>query len=142
MLRDDYLLRLIEQVGRVLARVREMLLGGEVVREAEVKQAAAVAGMDLGMLRALTVESVPALVNPSGRPDGLRCVLIAEVLFADALVARTRGDVAGEVDRMTKVEALLSAAEQDAEGAHRLLIAGRIAALRELMRQAAPGIGG
>jgi hypothetical protein len=134
MLRDDYLLRMIEQVGRMLARVRELLLRGEVVPELEVRQAAAVAGIDLGMARAVTAESLPALVSPGGRPDATRCLVMAEVLFADALLARFSEDSAGEADRLAKVEALLAWADQDDDPTRRKMVADRVSELREMMR--------
>src|SRR5262245_11506840 len=131
MLRDDYLLRLIEQIGRLVARLRELLLKGEVAKEDELRQTAAAAGYDLGLLRLLTTESLVSLVNPTGRPDALKNVLLAELIFADALICRSRGDDAGEAERMEKVTALLSAAETDDDEVRRGLVANRIASLRQ-----------
>jgi hypothetical protein len=131
MLRDDYLLRLIEQIGRVVARLRELLLKGEVVQEDELRQTASAAGYDLGLLRLLTADSLSALVNPTGRPDALKHVLVAELLFADALVCRSRGDDGGEAERMAKLSTLLSMAEKDDDSVRRSLVADRMASLRE-----------
>jgi hypothetical protein len=131
MLRDDYLLRLIEQIGRLVARLRELLLKGEVVVEDEVRQTAAAAGYDLGLLRLLTTESLASLVNPTGRPDALKTVLVAELIFADALICRSHGDSAGEAERMEKVSTLLAAAETDEDPVRRGLVVDRIKSLRQ-----------
>jgi hypothetical protein len=133
MLRDDYLLRLIEQVGRMVARLRELLLKGEVIVESELKQSASAAGFDLGLLRAFTPESLFAMVRPAGTPDALRCVLIAELLTADALMARHAGDDLSVQDRVQKVGMLLEAAEADPDAVRRSLVADRVAKLRAIV---------
>jgi len=135
MLRDDYLLRLIEQIGRVIARIRELLLKGEVVRDTELKEAAAAAGQDLGLLRLVTTETLSSMLSPTGRTDATKSVLVAELLFADLLIVRSEGDEAAVQDRLAKIQAMLSAAARDEDPVRRSLVKQRIAALLEMAAQ-------
>ncbi len=135
MLRDDYLLRLIEQIGRVIARIRELVLKGEVVRDTELKQAAASAGQDLGLLRVVTTETLASMASPTGWSDATKCVLVAELLLADLLIARSNEDEAAVQDRSAKITAMLEAAARDEDPVRRSLVKQRIASLLEVAAQ-------
>jgi len=92
MERRDYLLRVIEEMGRITARIREMLLGGDVVKAAtELQAAARVAGLDVGTARALTADSLLLLLRMSPDADNGRVKLAADLLELDAMVAEAEG---------------------------------------------------
>lgn len=63
---EDYLVRMIQQLGRALARVREMLLGGAAsalaVRREIAQTSAALLGRDASMLTQLDAESAVRLL--------------------------------------------------------------------------------
>ena len=96
--RKDYLLRMIEQTARILARVRELLVGGRTAEaRAELEAAARGAGLDLGIVLSLAPESLEPLLTTGGEIDRPKCALFAELLYlerqralADADAARAR----------------------------------------------------
>lgn len=89
--RRDYILRMIEQMGAVFARLREIIMGGHAEVEDELKLAAHRSGVDLAMARALDPESLLGLLSAEGQPDPTRTWLFAELLAIDGLAAETRG---------------------------------------------------
>jgi hypothetical protein len=83
----DYILRIIEQLGAVIAELRQRILGGKDsagVREA-VERAAGQAGFDLTLLRGFDLPTLHLLVSPLGEVDPTRCWLMAEILYLDGL---------------------------------------------------------
>jgi hypothetical protein len=92
--RRDYLLRMIEQMGAVFARIRQMILGGSSVTEEELRIVAGRAGVDLGVVRALDAKSLVELLSTAGEVDPTRAWVMAELLYVDALGA----DVSGSPD--------------------------------------------
>lgn len=80
--RRDYVMRMIEQMGAMLARVRRMLLGGEPV-DSELMTAASRAGVDLEMARLLDARSLLDAVAPEGQAEPGRCWVMAELLALD-----------------------------------------------------------
>lgn len=95
MERRDYLLRMLEDMGRIIARLREKLLGGDTAGAAQELQAAAqFAGLDLATIRSLTADSLLLILRPTGDGDPTRVRLAAELLRADAEIARSCGDAA------------------------------------------------
>ena len=98
----DYILRLIEQMGGVLAALRNRILGRKVERERvqeELAAAAGQAGFDLDLLRGFTAETLHMLVSPTGEVEPGRCWLMAEVLYLDGLQRRVEED--GEAARQS-----------------------------------------
>jgi hypothetical protein len=92
MERRDYLLRMLEDMGRVIARLRELLLGGDTTGAAlELQAAAKLAGLDLGAARSLTAESLLMILRPTGDGDPTRVRLVAELLDGAAAVAHAEG---------------------------------------------------
>ncbi len=92
----DYILRLIEQLGQALIRVRKMILGelpatGRV--DDELRLVGRRAGVDLDVARVATPETLGLLVAPTGAPDPGRCWVLAEMLYLDALAAEAEGRV-------------------------------------------------
>lgn len=83
----DYILRLIEQLGAVLAEVRRRIFGGasrEEVSDA-LGEAAGQAGFDLDMLRSFTLDTLHMFAAPTGEVEPARCWLMAELLYLDGL---------------------------------------------------------
>ncbi len=90
----DYILRLIEQLGQALIRVRKMILGEEqaVGRvDDELRLVGRRAGVDLDVARIATPETLLLLVAPTGEPDPGRCWVLGEMLYLDGLAAETEG---------------------------------------------------
>lgn len=96
MVQRDYILRLIEQMGAMLAELRRAILGrmgGDAGSEraaadhAEdvLRRAAGEAGMDLALARAASADALPAMLSPGGEVDPMRCWLLAEVLMTDGV---------------------------------------------------------
>ena len=94
-IRKDYLLRMIEQAARMLARVRELLVAGKTAEaRAELERAARGAGLDLGIVLSLTPESLLPLLTNAGETDRPKCALFAELLYLERQRAIADGDTA------------------------------------------------
>ena len=95
MERRDYLLRMLEEMGRVLARVRALLSGPSVTAAAqELEAAASHAGLALPLVRALAGDGLAAVLTTAGRPDPAKHLLAAEYLYVEALRAAPPEDAA------------------------------------------------
>ncbi len=88
MAQRDYLLRMIEQMGQVLIRLRKMLagelVGGERFQQ-QLDNAATQFGITPGLLRDATPETLAMLLAPTVDPS--RCWLAAELLYLEGLDA-------------------------------------------------------
>jgi hypothetical protein len=83
-LRRDYLLRLVEQMARVLARVRELLAAGKTSEaRGELERAARGAGLDLGLALTLAPGSLLPMLSTGGEVDRSKCALFAELLYLE-----------------------------------------------------------
>lgn len=90
----DYILRLIEQLGQALLRVRKMITGKEVATgrvDEELRLIGRRAGVDLDIARVATPETLLLLAAPTGEPDPGRCWVLGEMLLLDALGAEAEG---------------------------------------------------
>jgi len=84
--RRDYLLRMLEEMGRVMARVRELVTGQSVAAAAqELERAASHAGLTLPLVRALGGDGLAAVLTTAGRPDPAKYLLAAEYLYVEGL---------------------------------------------------------
>lgn len=84
MQREDYLLRMIAQMGLVLARVRRLLLEGKNAEAGgELEQAALKGGIDLGLVIALDEPSLRPLLFVAGELDRPKCAFFAEVVYLE-----------------------------------------------------------
>jgi hypothetical protein len=84
MQREDYLLRMIAQMGRVLAAVRRLLLEGKTAEAgAELEQAAKKGGIDLRLVIALDEPSLEPLLRTGGEIDRPKCAFFAEVIYLE-----------------------------------------------------------
>ncbi len=101
----DYILRLIEQLGQALLRVRKMITGEEAATGRvgdELRLIGRRAGVDLDIARVATPETLLLLVAPTGEPDPGRCWVLAEMLLLDGLEAEAEGRVAAALARYDK----------------------------------------
>lgn len=74
------------------ARIREKLLGGDVVAaETELAAASRLAGIELQAARALTVDSLLMILRPTPTADPGRVRLVATILELDAERAQAAG---------------------------------------------------
>lgn len=111
MLRRDYLLRMIEEMGRIVARIRELLVGGDIAAvETELQSAARLASLDLKTIRALTADSLLLLLLPAPTADSGRLKIVIQVLALDAERAVAAGDEEGAERLLQKAERLQQAA--------------------------------
>jgi hypothetical protein len=84
MQREDYLLRMIAQMGRVLARIRKMLLEGKNSEAGdELERAAQKGGIDLRFIIALDEASLEPLLRTGGEIDRPKCAFFAEVIYLE-----------------------------------------------------------
>jgi hypothetical protein len=91
----DYLLRLIEQLARVLAQLLDRVLNHPpeelAATEAELNEIAQRVGLDLELARRLDADSLAIMIAPAGSVDPARCWLLAELLYLHGLQAERRG---------------------------------------------------
>jgi hypothetical protein len=92
----DYILRLIEQLGQALIRLRDRILGrqaepGQI--RGEIRSLAQQVGLDLDVARTVDLATLRMLMSLAGDIDPGRCWLMAELLFLEALQAREAGDL-------------------------------------------------
>ena len=84
MQRQDYLLRLIQQMARTLARIREMLVDGRSDEAgAELANIAQQAGIDLRFVIALEEPSLRPMLVTGGEIDRPKCALFAELVYLE-----------------------------------------------------------
>lgn len=82
--REDYILRMIAQMARVLAHVRRLLLEGKHTEAGDaLSNAARQGGVDLRILLALDAESLRPLLTTGGEIDRPKCAFFAEVLYLE-----------------------------------------------------------
>ena len=82
--REDYVLRMITQMARVLAHVRRLLLEGKHGEAGEqLGNAARQGGVDLRILLALDEASLRPLLTTGGEIDRPKCAFFAEVLYLE-----------------------------------------------------------
>lgn len=132
MPRRDFVLRLIEQMGRVLARLRARILGGEAdVVRGELRDVIAWSGLDLDMAERLDAGTLVSLLSLGGSLDVARCVLVADVLAVEALRQEALGVADAPAHLRAKAVALYHAARPLVAGGDADGIDRRIAELTE-----------
>ena len=119
MEKRDYLLRQIEALGRILSRLRELIVGGDTApANSQIQEEMRNAGMELSMANALDPATLLMLL---GSPvlDTRRAFTVGTRLHMDALRARAEGDDAWAARSSAAAVAVLSAARPmlDAERA-------------------------
>jgi hypothetical protein len=110
----DYILRLIEQMGVVLAALRKRILGRKDDPSAIAGELAGVAGragFDLEVLRGFSADTLHMLVAPTGEVEPARCWMMAEVLYLDGLQAGVEERHAEARDGLEKARVLFTLLE-------------------------------
>jgi hypothetical protein len=98
MYRRDYILRLIEQFGRILRALRDRILRREIETadlRAELYEIARQAGLDLEVARSLDPRMLLMWVAPTDEVDPARLWLLAELLYLEGLHAAAGGRADG-----------------------------------------------
>lgn len=111
MEKRDYLLRQIEALGRILSRLRELILGGDTAKaDAEIREEMRNAGLDVAMASALDPATLLMLL---GSPvlDARRAFTVGSLLHMDALRARADGDERRATRSLANALAVLQAAK-------------------------------
>lgn len=135
LLKAQRLQRLAEKLGRIESRLSRA--SGEVEgAEEELEDAAAATGVELEAVRRLDGVTLVRALSPGGRPDPGRLWAAAEVLYLDALRARSADEDATAAARLRKARRLYGAAAEASgpevpEGA--ATPAGRIRAIDEAL---------
>ena len=82
--REDYLLRMIAQMARVLASIRRKLLDGQTVEAgADLEGVARQGGIDLRYVIALDEMSLRPLLLTGGEIDRAKCAFFGEVVYLE-----------------------------------------------------------
>jgi len=116
MEKRDYLLRQIEALGRILSRLRELIVGGATAQaDSEIREEMLNVGLDLAMANALDPATLLMLL---GSPvlDARRSFAVASLLHMDALRARADGDESRAARSVANALALLQAAKPMLDG--------------------------
>ena len=116
MEKRDYLLRQIEALGRILSRLRELIVGGATAQaDSEIREEMRNVGLDLAMANALDPATLLMLL---GSPvlDARRSFAEASLLHMDALRARADGDESWAARSVANALAVLQAAKPMLDG--------------------------
>lgn len=87
----DYILRMIEEMGVILVRLREMILGGASDRrmvDGEIRKVAHGIGFDIDVARIADDATLERMVAPTGALEPGRGWLIAECFYLHGLEAQ------------------------------------------------------
>jgi hypothetical protein len=93
--RYDLVIRLIEQLGLVLRRLRDRILHqqtSEADTRAEIQAIAREAGLDLAFARKLDVGMLVAWLAPTENVDELKLWLMGELFYVEGLAGREAGE--------------------------------------------------
>lgn len=136
----DYILRMIEQMAAMIARLRQLIAGGDVAQaDAELRQAAGIYGVDLDAARAVDSQTLLLLISPGGQPEVSRTWITAELLYLDGLRLEAQGDVREAHHVLAKALLLYNSLDPASIGG--LPEAGdRIGELRARLAAAAPEV--
>ena len=141
MERRDYLLRQIEALGRILSRLRELIVGGATAdADSEIREEMRNVGLDLAMANALDPATLLMLL---GSPvlDARRAFAVGNLLHMDALRARADGDESRAARSESNATALLQAARPMVDADRVAVIDQVLAEIREgnaAQRQGSP----
>ena len=130
MEKRDYLLRQIEALGRILSRLRELIVGGATAQaDSQIREEMRNVGLDLAVANALDPATLLMLL---GGPvlDARRAFAVATLLHMDALRARADGDESRAARGVANALALLQAAKPMLDGERADLAARIIEELR------------
>ena len=112
MVQRDYILRLIEQMGEVVRRLRDRVLRREISGPALHQELSGLLqgqGMDLDFVRSADADTLFLMVAPTGEVDATRCWILAESLYLDGVSAHLEGDTSTATASLEKARRLYSA---------------------------------
>ncbi|MGI9627769.1 MAG: hypothetical protein ACR2QM_13110 [Longimicrobiales bacterium] len=135
---QDYILRMIEQLGAALIQMRRAILGGSAAAgevEQTLRRAAGGAGMDLDLARATTTEGLIAMIAPTGEVDPMRCWILAELFLTEGLDRSHHGDPDGATAALKKSAALFRLLGPEAVIAGYPEAAERLAEIERLLEE-------
>jgi hypothetical protein len=100
VIKQDYILRLIEQLAQFLARILKLHERGEYDAAMSAIEDALrkLVGLDLRLVEALELEDLVALLKPGIDLDVSRCIVVADLLKARGDVRHALGDEAAATD--------------------------------------------
>lgn len=115
MQQRDFIMRMIEQLGVALARLRQMITGQASKEEirAEMHAAARQGGVDLEMAKLASLDTLLSLISVGGEINPSRCWLTAELLLLDGMDAEADGrceDAAVSYEKAIRLFGLLEPA--------------------------------
>ena len=104
MIRQDYILRMIQQFGDVVAAIAGLKRAGryEEARSLLAREVQRLAGLNASLVRALSVEDLKKLTSVGDVPDLDRCLVLAHFLREDAEIDEALGNSAASVRSYTK----------------------------------------
>lgn len=112
MVQKDYILRMIETIGLMVSRIRQLITGGHAAEaDSQLAEAAARTGITLEIGRKLDGESLLNIFMPADSTiDPTNALLYAEVLFLDGLARKEAGESGAAIESFAKSRLLLRAA--------------------------------
>jgi hypothetical protein len=130
MEKRDYLLRQIEALGRILSRLRALIVGGDTVAaDAEIREEMRNVGLELSTANALDPATLRMLLG-GAMMDQRRAFTVGALLHLDAQRARAAGDTAWAARSAASALALLSDARSKLDGERATLADEMIADLK------------
>ena len=114
MYRQDYILRLIEQVGRALTALRNRITGRQLSPaeiHAQISEVASQGGLQLDVARSLDPGMLLMWLAPRGEIDPGKFWLMAELLLLEGLQAREEGDESRARADLERAQLILSKLE-------------------------------
>jgi hypothetical protein len=130
----DYLLRQIEALGRILSRLRELIVGGDTSgARGDLETHLRTAGIELAMANSLDPNTLLMLLGGQ-KLDVRRAFVIGALLHMDGMRARADGDHAWAARSFRAAEALLVAARPQLDAERAQLADGMLDELREASR--------
>ncbi len=111
----DYILRMIEQAGLALIRLRKLVFGGGASGseiETEMQAVVGMAGLDLDLVRSVSDDTLLLMIAPTGEVDLTRCWVLAETFYLDGVHAHLAGraeDARRSLERAGKLYSMLDA---------------------------------
>ncbi|MFW6078092.1 MAG: hypothetical protein ACODAE_00615 [Gemmatimonadota bacterium] len=109
MYQRDFILRMIEQVGRIMIALRNRIFGREIDRQTLRDELDAVAqrtGLDFALARRVEPETLMMIVAPTGELEPGRCWLLAEMFYLDGLQAKLEGRIDEALDSLDRARRL------------------------------------
>ena len=131
MQQRDYLLRQIEALGRILSRLREMIMGGATgTAKSELQAEMRNAGLELAMANSLDPATLLMLLG-GPKLDERRAFAVGALLHVDGLRAQAEGDAAWAARSFKAAETLLKAAHSQLDDERAAMAEQLLAELRD-----------